>query len=148
MLAASPCHPLIVSEASTVHRTWNGVFAAGLTLTLGFAAGRAVAQDRATVVPGMKVLLDNACVRVQYHDVGVGKTVPMHAHPNYVVYALRAFRARIRLPDGTERISKRAAGEAYWNPALQHSVENLGSTPIHNLIIELKPGAATDPLCR
>lgn len=131
-----------------MHRTWNGIFAAGLTLSLGFAAGRAVAQDRASVVPSMKVLLDNACVRVQYHDVGVGETVPMHAHPNYVVYTLRAFRARVRLPDGTERISRRAAGEAYWNPALQHSIENLGSTPIHNLIIELKPGAATDPLCR
>ena len=131
-----------------MHRIWSGILATGLTLTLGFAAGRAFAQDRASVVPGMKVLLNNPCVRVQYHDVGVGKTVPMHAHPNYVVYTLRAFRARIRLPDGTQRISSRAAGEAYWNPALQHSVENLGPTPIHNLIIELKPGAANNPLCR
>ena len=131
-----------------MHRTWKGVLAAALTVSFAFAAGRAVGQDRASVVPGMKVLLDNACVRVQYHDVGVGKTVPMHAHPNYVVYTLRAFRARIRLPNGTERISSHASGEAYWNPALQHSVENLGQTPIHNLIIELKPGAATDPLCR
>jgi hypothetical protein len=103
---------------------------------------RAIAQDRATVVPDMKVLLDNECVRVQYHDVAVGQTAPMHSHPNYVVYTLRPFKARIRLKDGTQRISQRKAGEAYWNPAITHSVENLGKTPIHNLIIELKPGAS------
>jgi len=89
----------------------------------------------------MKVLLNNDCVRVQYHDVGVGKSVPMHSRPAYVVYTLRAFTARIRLPDGTTRISQRNAGEAYWNPPITHAVENLGSTPIHNLIIEMKPGS-------
>lgn len=100
----------------------------------------AMAQDRAAVVPGMKVLLDNDCVRVQYHDVGVGQKVPMHSHPNYVVYTLNAFKARITLPDGGQRISERQAGEAYWNEALSHSVENIGSTDIHNLIVEMKPG--------
>jgi hypothetical protein len=104
------------------------------------AATWATAQDRAAVVPGMKVLLDNDCVRVQYHDVSVGQKVPMHSHPNYVVYTLNGFKARITLPDGTQRISERKAGEAYWNQALSHSVENIGSTDIHNLIVELKPG--------
>ena len=64
----------------------------------------------------------------------------MHSHPNYIVYTLKPFKARITLPDGTQRISEHGAGEAYWNPALSHSVENLGSTDIHNLIVELKPG--------
>lgn len=105
-------------------------------------AARALAQDRAAVVPGMKVLLDHDCVRVQYHDVGVGKTIPMHSHPKYVVYTLEPFRARIRLKDGTQRISQRKAGEAYWNEPITHSVENLGKTPVHNLIVELKPGAS------
>lgn len=103
-------------------------------------AGRAGAQDRAKIVPGMKVLLENACVRVQYHDVGVGETVAMHSHPAYVVYTLAAFRARIRLPDGTQRISARDSGVAYWNAPITHSVENLGTTPVHNLIVEMKPG--------
>jgi quercetin dioxygenase-like cupin family protein len=112
-------------------------------LVVALALGaRALAQDRATIVPGMKVLLDNECVRVQYHDVGVGQTVPMHSHPNYVVYTLRAFKARIRVKDGSQRISEHKAGEAYWNPAITHSVQNLGSTPIHNLIVELKAGAS------
>ena len=103
------------------------------------AATWATAQDRAAVVPGMKVLLDNDCVRVQYHDVAVGQKVPMHSHPNYVVYTLNPFKARITLPNGTQRISERKAGEAYWNEALSHSVENIGGTDIHNLIVEMKP---------
>jgi quercetin dioxygenase-like cupin family protein len=101
-----------------------------------------MAQDRVAAVPETKVLLENECVRVQYHDVAVGKTIPMHSHPNYVVYALKPFKARIRLADGSQRISERVAGEAYWNPPITHSVENLGSTDIHNLIVELKPGAS------
>ena len=101
-----------------------------------------LAQDRATVVPGMKVLLENDCVRVQYHDVAVGQTVPMHTHPNYVVYVLKSFRARITLPDGSQRISAHNEGEAYWNPPITHSVTNVGETEIHNLIVELKPGKA------
>jgi hypothetical protein len=124
-----------------MNRLWThaliAVVAALCVLTI-----QAVAQDRATVVPGMKVLLENACVRVQYHDVAVGQTVPMHSHPNYVVYTLTAFKARIRLKDGTQRISQRKGGEAYWNEPISHSVENLGGAPIHNLIVELKPGAA------
>jgi quercetin dioxygenase-like cupin family protein len=100
------------------------------------------AQDRVAAVPETKVLLENECVRVQYHDVAVGQTIPMHSHPNYVVYAIKSFKARIRLADGTQRISERQAGEAYWNAPITHSVENLGSTDIHNLIVELKPGAA------
>lgn len=88
----------------------------------------------------MKVLLDHDCVRVQYHDAAVGQKVPMHSHPNYVVYTLSPFKARITRRDGTQRISERKAGEAYWNEALSHSVENIGSTEIHNLIVELKPG--------
>ncbi|GAC1478621.1 MAG: hypothetical protein NVS1B4_22510 [Gemmatimonadaceae bacterium] len=100
------------------------------------------AQDRAKVVPGMPVLLDNECVRVQYHDVGVGETIPMHSHPSYIVYTLAPFRARIRLADGTVRVSDRKGGEAYWNAPITHSVENLGTAPVHNLIIEMKPGTA------
>ena len=115
---------------------------AGVIVVSSALAARTLAQDRAVVVPGMKVLLENKCVRVQYHDVGVGQTIPMHSHPNYVVYTLTPFRARIRLKDGTQRISQRNAGEAYWNEPITHSVENLGETPIHNLILELKPGAS------
>lgn len=114
---------------------------AGAVIALVMAAPTlATAQDRVAAVPETKVLLENGCVRVQYHDVAVGKTIPMHSQPNYVVYVLKSFKARITLADGTQRISERQAGEAYWNEAITHSVENIGNTDIHNLIVELRPG--------
>jgi quercetin dioxygenase-like cupin family protein len=115
----------------------------GTALLIALAASlpaASAAQDRALVVPSMKVLLNNDCVRVQYHDVGVGQTAPMHSHPGYVVYTLKPFKALITLGDGTRRISEHKAGEAYWNPPITHSVKNLGNAPIHNLIVEIKPG--------
>ncbi len=117
--------------------TVAGVAALGIAVAM---TTWSVAQDRQKVVPDMKVLFENDCVRVQYHDVAVGKSVPMHSHPNYVVYTLNPFKARITLADGTQRVSEHKAGEAYWNPALSHAVENIGDSDIHNLIVELKPG--------
>jgi beta-alanine degradation protein BauB len=137
-----PRHPVVTRTESEARmsRSWERALAAAGILALSALALRAMSQDRATIVPGMKVLLDNDCVRVQYHDVGVGQKVPLHAHPNYVVYTLTSYKARITVDDGAQRISEHQAGEAYWNPAITHSVENLGSTPIHNVIMELKPG--------
>ena len=116
--------------------------ALAIVLCLASLPAASSAQDRTTVVPGMEVLLNNDCVRVQYHDVAVGGTIPMHSHPAYVVYVLRPFKARITLPDGTQRISQRKAGEAYWNAPISHAVENIGSRAIHNLIVEMKPGGS------
>ena len=120
-----------------------------ITLTVAICGGlvagataSAPIPDRVSSVPSTKVLLDNDCVRVQYHDVAVGQTVPMHSHPAYVVYTLKPFKARITLADGSQRISEHQAGEAYWNEPIAHSVENLGSSDIHNLIVELKPAAS------
>lgn len=105
------------------------------------AAFPASAQDRAVAVPDMKVLMENQCVRVQYHDVAVGEKTPMHSHPDYVVYVLTSYKARITAADGVVRTNEREARESFWGDATQHMVENVGSTPIHNLIVELKPDA-------
>jgi beta-alanine degradation protein BauB len=124
-------------KEASMTRPWMGL--AILVALAGAIPSASIAQDRALVVPGMKVLLNNDCVRAQYHDVGVGETAPMHSHPAYVVYTLAPFKALITLPDGTHRTSEHKAGEAYWNPPITHSVKNLGKTPIHNLIVEIKP---------
>lgn len=100
------------------------------------------AQDRAVAVPGMRVLLENARVRVQHHDVGVGETVPMHSHPAYVAYVLAPYKARLKAKDGTERLVDRKPGDAFWGEPTTHTVENLGDVPIHNLIVELKDAPA------
>lgn len=113
-------------------RNWT-LWAAALIAFAGAMATWSIAQDRVAAVPETKVLLENDCVRVQYHDVAVAQTIPMHSHPKYVVYVFKAFKARITRADGTQRISERQAGEAYWNEPITHSVENIGSNDIHNV---------------
>ncbi len=108
-------------------------------VTLCLVASPAFSQDRATVISDMKVLLDNDCVRMQFHDVAVGEKTPMHSHPNYAVYVFNPYKARITLADGSQRISEHKAGDTFWHEASQHVVENIGTTPIHNLVTELKP---------
>jgi quercetin dioxygenase-like cupin family protein len=97
-------------------------------------------QDRANAVPDMRVLLDNECVRMQFHDVAVGEKTPMHSHPKYAVYVFNPYKARITLADGTRVLSEHKSGETFWKEPSQHIVENIGNTPIHNLVVELKPG--------
>src|SRR5215472_10144870 len=110
-----------------MRRNWKKALGLAFMVAAAASAGAAVAtwarvQDRATVVPGMKVLFENDCVRVQYDDVAIGQKVPMHSHPNYVVYTFKPFKARITLPDGTQSISEHKVGEAYWHAAITHSV--------------------------
>jgi hypothetical protein len=113
---------------------------ASILVVLLVAVAPALAQDRVAVMPDMNVLLENECVRMQFHDVAVGERTPMHSHPNYAVYVFNSYKARITLADGSNRISEHEAGDAFWNVASQHVVENLGTTAIHNLVMELKPG--------
>ena len=95
-------------------------------------------QDRAQAVPDMQVLLENEHVRVQFHDVAPGERTPMHSHPAYVAYVFTAYRARFVLADGSTKTAERRAGDVFYSGPITHSVENLGSSPIHNLIVEIK----------
>ena len=112
-----------------------------VALTILSASFPLLAQDRAEAVPDMRVLLENACVRMQFHDVAVGDKTAMHSHPKYVVYVFNDYKARITLADGSQLISAHKAGDAFWHEASQHIVENVGPTAIHNLVVELKPGS-------
>ena len=112
-----------------------------VALALLAATAPLLAQDRAAAVPDMKVLLENECVRMQFHDVAVGEKTAMHSHPKYVVYVFSPYKARITLANGSQLISEHKAGDAFWHEASQHIVENIGVTPIHNLVVELKPAS-------
>jgi quercetin dioxygenase-like cupin family protein len=90
------------------------------------------------VVPEMKVLLENEHVRVQFHDVAVGEKTPLHSHPSYVAYVFSPYTARFVLADGSVKTAERKTGDVFYSGPVTHSVENTGSTPIHNLIVELK----------
>ena len=95
-------------------------------------------QDRATVVPEMKVLLQNDRVRVQFHDVAVGETTPLHAHPAYVAYVFNPYTATSTSSNGSEATLARRAGDVFYSGPVVHRITNTRDTPIHNLIVELR----------
>lgn len=109
----------------------------GFSFLLLTAAPSSRSQDRAAVVPDMKVLLQNEHVRVQYHDVAVGEATPMHSHPAYVAYVFAPYTGKAILADGTEIALSRKAGDVFYNGPVTHQIVNTGKTPIHNLIVEL-----------
>jgi hypothetical protein len=109
----------------------------GVALSFLLCVPLSRSQDRAAVVPDMKVLLQNEHVRVQYHDVAVGETTPMHSHPAYVAYVFAPYTGKAVRPDGTEVALARKAGDVFYSGPVTHKIVNTGDTPIHNLIIEL-----------
>lgn len=95
-------------------------------------------QDRATAVPDMKILLENEKVRVQFHDVAVGETTAEHSHPAYVAYVFGDYTGKALLPDGREIPLARKTGDVFYSGPVTHRIVNTGTTPIHNLIVELR----------
>ncbi len=117
----------------------------GLGLGLALLAPRAEAQD-AVVTDGdkYKVVLENHCVRVLDYRDQPGEKTHQHHHSAFVLYALSPFERTLTLPDG--KVLKRSfkAGDVMWSDAQTHIGENIGTTPTHVLIVELKTTPAAD----
>ncbi|HEX9136032.1 MAG TPA: hypothetical protein VF905_03695 [Nitrospirota bacterium] len=113
-----------------------GVLAVSLILIFGMRT--AMAQDLAKVSPDAKVLFENDRVRVLDVQHQPGGKEPMHAHPAYVAYSFTNATAKTTFPDGKTVVKDRKAGTATWGDPVTHSVENVGTTEFHMLVIELK----------
>ncbi|HSB21819.1 MAG TPA: hypothetical protein VLE94_01795 [Burkholderiaceae bacterium] len=94
-----------------------------------------------------KAILDNPCVRVLEYRDRPGDKTHQHAHPAFVLYALAPFKRTLTLPDGKVISREFKAGDVMWSPAQTHIGTNVGDTPTHVLIVELKPGAANPAAC-
>jgi quercetin dioxygenase-like cupin family protein len=109
------------------------------TLALVFTTKTAMTQDLAKVSPqDVKVLLENDRVRVLEVVHKPGAIEPMHSHPAYLTYFLTDTKLKITLPDGKTEERDRKAGQVRWSEPVTHSVENIGTTEQHFIIIELK----------
>lgn len=99
----------------------------------------AMAQD-ATKTDGdkYKVLLDNEHVRVlEYRDLP-GATTHQHSHPAFVLYAMAPFKRRLLLPDGKVLMREFKAGDVIYSAEQTHIGENVGVTPTHVIMVEMK----------
>ncbi len=85
-----------------------------------------------------KVRFENGRVRVlEYRDLPGEKTLEHH-HPAFVLYAVGPFKRRITLPDGTVMMREFKTGDIIWSNDQTHIGENVGETPTHVIMIEMK----------
>lgn len=101
---------------------------------------QAIAEDPVTTDGDKyRVLIDNDQVRVlEYRDLP-GQKTHEHHHPAFTLYAVGPFKRKITLPGGKEIMREFKAGDVIYSPAQTHVGENVGDTPTHAIMVELKP---------
>jgi beta-alanine degradation protein BauB len=111
-----------------------------LVLALGAAVAAVVAaQDAAQVSPNVvKVKFENDRVRVLEVISNPGDKEATHSHPASVAYVISGGKLRITLPDGKTTVAEIKAGDAAYREPVTHSAENIGTTQVHQIIVELK----------
>ncbi|HYQ48543.1 MAG TPA: hypothetical protein VEP69_05720 [Thermodesulfovibrionales bacterium] len=118
---------------------WGTMSVLLAVLALGLGTNIAIAEDLAKVMPDdVKVIVDNDRVRVLDVLHIPGAKEPMHSHPAYVAVYLSSTRVKVTTPDGKSVEKERKAGEVSWSEGVTHTVENVGSSDQHVIVIELK----------
>ena len=109
----------------------------GLVLAAGLFAAHVSAMDFVEAAPKQaKVLVDNDKVRVIHATFKKGDKIPMHSHPDIVVYVIKGEKIKFTNADGKVTESHNKAGDAFFRPAVTHSHEH--SDGGEAIVIELK----------
>ncbi len=113
------------------------IVVAGLLMLAGSVSVNA--QDPLKVNPktvGLRV--DNDRVRVLEARLAPGDKEQMHSHPPYVIYVISGGKALDHTADGKTTEMALSAGDVVYRDATRHWAENVGTTEIHLILIELK----------
>jgi len=84
------------------------------------------------------LIFENQLVRVIDDQIPVGVTEPMHRHRHSVSVYLSNYTNEQTTQDGKKTVGERKAGTSSWSEATVHTVTNTGSTPSHQIRVELK----------
>lgn len=123
--------------------TSSAVVAISLASLLVLSPKTGSAQDPVKVAPDIyKVALENSHVRVLDIRLAPGGKIPMHSHPAFVIYALGDCKVKFTYPGGKSEEVVMTAGQAVWSKPVTHAAENVGTTELHVLNIEMKPHKA------
>jgi quercetin dioxygenase-like cupin family protein len=99
----------------------------------------ASAQDPAVVnAKTIQVKLDNEKVRVLEATLKPGDKEELHSHPASVVYIIDGGKIRNHSEDGKTAESELVSGSAVYRDPLTHWAENIGTTTIRLIVVELK----------
>lgn len=101
-------------------------------------AGFDPAMD-ATKVAGYpaKILADTLNLKAYEFLVNPGDTVPLHAHPDHVLYVVEGGTAEIKGKDGTARSAEFKTGACMISGPDSHSAKNTGATAIKLMIVHV-----------
>lgn len=112
-----------------------------LAVAFMFAAIPVLAQDPVKAAPqAFKELLNNSEVRVLEYTSKPGQKEAMHSHPAILLYVIQGGKLKSTTPDGTSKEIEYKAGDIQWREAITHSGENVGTTEMKSLLIEVKHG--------
>ncbi|NCF62356.1 MAG: hypothetical protein GWP58_05860 [Gammaproteobacteria bacterium] len=89
--------------------------------------------------PFYTVLWENDHVRIVEHSMQPGDREPMHTHPEMLAYVMEDSKLLVTESDGTAIEVELTKGEFQQLPDWTHSIKNIGDTPLHTLLVELKP---------
>jgi quercetin dioxygenase-like cupin family protein len=102
-------------------------------------AGKANAQDPVKVAPTMnKVVLENERVRVLDVTLKAGQQMPMHQHPDNIVYVIKGGKTRAVNLQGVPTDREFKDGECTFRPAETHAIQNTDTHDLHVINVELK----------
>jgi quercetin dioxygenase-like cupin family protein len=97
------------------------------------------AQDPAVVnSKTVKVKFENERVRVLEAELPPGTKEQVHSHPAYVIYVLAGGKVRNYAADGKTSEAELKTGEVLYREPLTHAAENIGTTTMHMILVELK----------
>lgn len=97
------------------------------------------AQDPAVVQSAtVKVRFENEKVRVLEAKLPPGVKEAVHSHPAYVIYVQTGGKVRNYAADGKTTESELKDGDVLYRDPLTHCAENIGTTTMHFILVELK----------
>lgn len=118
-----------------------------LLFILALGAGRiALAQNPLEVGPDIyKLVFENERVRVMEVSFQPGDKIAMHSHPDHVTTFVTEGTLKLFYPDGSTKDISGKPGDSFWIPAETHAAENIGTTEVRGIVVELKEPSVEDP---
>jgi quercetin dioxygenase-like cupin family protein len=102
----------------------------------------ATEEDLLKLAPDIySLLMANHRVRVLELRAKAGAKVPMHAHPDVILYFLNDAWIQLTFPDGKTQEIQQKKGHAMWLPAQSYALEVLGTATATFIVVEMKPAS-------
>ena len=112
-----------------------------LVVAIMVVATSVLAQDAMKAAPqSFKERLNNDRVRVLEYSSKPGDKEAMHSHPAILIYVIQGGKLRSTTADGKSTDSEYKAGDVRWREAITHTGENIGTTELKALLVEVKQG--------